>query len=76
MALTRALSFGVLAAVALHPAAPDPEPPMRFEIELPEQVDFSNTGRRVVAISPDGTRYRPGSGTCRLRYDALRVRFR
>ncbi|MCH7825567.1 MAG: serine/threonine-protein kinase, partial [Acidobacteria bacterium] len=33
-----------------------PEPPMRFEIELPEQVDFSSSGRRVVAISPNGSR--------------------
>ena len=33
-----------------------PEPPMYFEIELPEQVDFTSTGRRVVAISPDGSR--------------------
>ena len=32
------------------------EPPMYFEIELPEGVDFSSPGRRVVAISPDGSR--------------------
>ena len=49
-----ALLIGVLGT--WFATLPIPEPPMRFEIELPEQVDFNNTGRRVVAISPDGSR--------------------
>ena len=49
-----ALLIGVLGTWVA--TLPIPEPPMRFEIELPEQVDFNNTGRRVVAISPDGSR--------------------
>ena len=42
--------------LATRPAPPLPEPLMRFEIELPEDVDFTNTGRHIVAVSPDGTR--------------------
>ena len=50
---------GVPVAVGLTLAAvlatwfvmrPVPEPPVHFEIELPEGVDFSRTGRRIVAI--------------------------
>lgn len=36
-----------------------PDPPVaiaRFVIELPEGVTFSNTGRRVIDVSPDGTK--------------------
>ncbi|MFQ5742984.1 MAG: protein kinase [Acidobacteriota bacterium] len=41
---------------ATRPEPPVPEPPMCFEIELPEDVDSSYIGRRSVAISPDGSR--------------------
>ncbi len=52
-----ALLIGVLGTrFATRPAPQAPELPMRFEFELPEGVNFSNTGRRSVAISPDGSR--------------------
>jgi serine/threonine protein kinase/Tol biopolymer transport system component len=34
---------------------PSPQPPMRFGINLPPNVRLTNTGRSVVALSPDGT---------------------
>jgi len=35
---------------------PEPQAVARFEIPLAEDQSFSNTGRHIVAISPDGTR--------------------
>ncbi len=52
-----ALIIGVLGTwVATRPASPAPELPVQFEFELPEGVDFTNAGRRSIAISPDGSR--------------------
>lgn len=52
-----ALVLGALGTwVVTRPALPAPELPVQFEFELPEGVDFTNAGRRSVAISPDGSR--------------------
>ena len=57
LAIPLAAATALVAVLATWGATlPVPEPLMQFEIELPEQVDFSNTGRRIVAISPDGSR--------------------
>ena len=56
-AVVAALIIGVLGTwLATCPTPPVPEPLVRFEIELPEDVDFSRTGRHIVAVSPEGTR--------------------
>ena len=49
-----ALLTGFAVWTAGRPAAP-PSPVMRFSIELADLAQFSNTGRTVVALSPDGT---------------------
>ena len=41
---------------AMRPSPPEPEPLRRFEIELPNDINFSRTGRHIVAVSPDGAR--------------------
>ena len=51
------LLIGVLGTWwATRPVPPAPEDLVRFDFELPEDVDFWNTGRHVVAVSPDGAR--------------------
>jgi serine/threonine-protein kinase len=50
----------VVAAVAtwlLKPMPKDPRPITRFDFELPEDHVLRNTGRAVVAVSPDGRRF-------------------
>ncbi len=56
------IAIGVLLTAALTSAAwwrgrsePAPAIVTRFSLTLPEGQDFTNTGRQVVAISPDGT---------------------
>ena len=46
---------GVAALKLLQPEAPSP-PVVRFSVPLPEGVEFTNPGRHVLAISPDGRR--------------------
>ena len=56
-ALVAALVLGGAATWwATRSEPPVPEPPVRFEIELPPETRLTGTGRLVVAISPDGTR--------------------
>ena len=51
------LLIGVLGTWwATRPVPPAPEDLVRFDFELPEDVSFTRTGARVVAVSPDGTR--------------------
>ena len=51
-----ALVVGTLFGVAVS-RRPAPERPiLRFSISLPDGVRFTNTGRRTVAVSPDGKR--------------------
>src|SRR5262249_5537730 len=45
-----------LVAWALWPKAASPPPVSRFAVDLPEGQAFTRTGRRVVALSPDGSR--------------------
>ena len=50
------LVIGFVAAWLLKPAPELPvQPPVRFQIEVPESELFSGTGRRIIAISPDGS---------------------
>ncbi len=51
------LLIGVLGTWwSTRPVPPAPQDLVRFDFELPEDVDFWNTGRHVVAVSPDGAR--------------------
>jgi len=45
-----------LVAWTLWPKAASPPPVSRFAVDLPEGQAFTRTGRRVVALSPDGSR--------------------
>jgi serine/threonine-protein kinase len=69
----RALPFGVTAALAILATGlgawivwPATDPPLvtRFDVSLPEGQQFRNTGRPVMALSPDGRRfvYNTGGG--------------
>ncbi len=55
------IAAAVAAAIAawmLKPATPpDARPPMRFEYQMPASQPFRNTGRPVVAFSPDGRHF-------------------
>jgi len=54
--IVSALVVGALAAAAAWMLKPSPRAMVaRFPIVLPENQQFTNTGRQVVAISPDGT---------------------
>jgi Tol biopolymer transport system component len=55
--LGSALVGGALTAYgawALKPAAPPPPPVITFSLNLPATQQFTNPGRRLLAISPDG----------------------
>jgi Tol biopolymer transport system component len=56
--LATAILVAVAATWLLKPAPPpDPRPLARFDYELPEEQAFRNTGRQVVAFSPDGRHF-------------------
>jgi len=54
--LGAAAVMGLVAWMVLRPAPARPAPLVDFTISLPDGVDFTNGGRRLVAFSPDGTR--------------------
>ncbi|MBA2260767.1 MAG: serine/threonine-protein kinase [Acidobacteria bacterium] len=55
-AIVAALVVGGVAALKLFRPVPPPPPVVRFSVPLAEGVEFSNPGRHVVAVSPDGQR--------------------
>ena len=62
-ALVIGAALGVAAGWKLFDRPPDPRQVTRYTIGLPEGLEFTNTGRHFIAISPDGSRvvYTAGS---------------
>ena len=60
LSLSALLLGAVIAGIAawiLKPAPPVAPPVSRFEYDLPRSQQFRNTGRAVMALSPDGSRF-------------------
>jgi serine/threonine-protein kinase len=55
VALAAIASAAIVAIVAWYVTPPPPRPITRFVLTLPADQPFTNAGRRLVAISPDGT---------------------
>jgi serine/threonine-protein kinase len=52
-----AVVAGVLAGLGVWTATRSTPPVSRFTLTLPDGQQFTNAGRQVIAISPDGTRF-------------------
>jgi hypothetical protein len=58
--IAAAVVVSALVAWMLKPAPQEPRPVTRFDVPLAEDVAFSNLGRHVVAVSPDGSHVESG----------------
>ena len=64
MAVVAALTLSAITGLAvwsLSKSDPTPRPVARFSLSLPPGISLTGTGRRVVAISSDGTRIASGA---------------
>jgi len=57
LVVAAAVIVAVGATWILKPVPKDPRPITRFDYELPEEQVFRNTGRPVIAVSPDGRHF-------------------